>query len=113
MKQLCKEIYQNSKYNNLEIIKLIRRSYSKDHDIRYFSIRNNTPLSVLIRLSDDKDDMVRSSVARHSDTPLYILIKLIQDKDSIVREHTIRNPTYKKYVKYRFFTRIKNWFIID
>ena len=72
MKSICKEIYQNSRFKNSEIIKLIFNSFSKDLGIRCLVALNpSAPTSTLDYLSKDENYSVRIGVAL--------------------------NPTYKKY----------------
>ena len=49
-------------------------------------------ISILAKLSDDKDVYVRNAVAKNPSTPDYILEKLSDDKDEWVRKVLANNP---------------------
>ena len=50
------------------------------------TVLRNTPVSVLEKLADDENSMVRSGVIRNKNTPVAVLEKLTEDKDEYVRQ---------------------------
>ena len=74
MKRILKQVYQNSRFNNPETIKLIFDSFSKN-------------------------GYIRREVADNPSAPVYILEFLSKDKDENVRYYVARNPNYKKYIR--------------
>lgn len=60
MRAACKRIYQYSKFNTLEIIKLIFDSYSENEYVRAEVVDNvNTPDFILEKLSKDRNRVIR------------------------------------------------------
>ena len=53
-----------------------------------------TPISALIKLSEDPEGEVRAGVAQNRNTPASILEKLSKDEYKLVRYHAINNSTY-------------------
>ena len=54
--------------------------------------KTTTDISLLEKLSDDKDEWVRKVIANNPNTPDYILEKLSDDKDWYVRRSVANNP---------------------
>ncbi|GAJ25006.1 unnamed protein product, partial [marine sediment metagenome] len=52
----------------------------------------NTPVEVLVELSEDEDSSVRRSVAKNLNTPVEVLVKLSKDKAGYVRYFVAFNP---------------------
>lgn len=100
MKTICKEIYKNSRFFNIEIIGLFAASCSKFWGIRTQVVLNqNCPIELLIKLSKDKEDVIRYYVAKHKNSTIELLIELNKDKFEGVRESVKKHPTYIQYKK--------------
>lgn len=114
MKLFIKEIYKNSKFYNTETIKLVF-DLIIDSDDDYWHERygvagnKHTPAYILEKLSDDINGDVVWKIVRNPKCPIHVLLKLnVKDTEWYIRREIYYNPTYKKYVKYKIFTRIKN-----
>jgi hypothetical protein len=59
----------------------------------------NCPISVLEKLSNDKNSDVRYYVARHPNCPISILEKLANDEDWLVRSSVAEHPNCPQYLK--------------
>lgn len=60
MRAAMKEIYKSSRFNSLEILKLIFDSYSENEYVRAEVVDNvNTPDFILEKLSKDKNRVIR------------------------------------------------------
>lgn len=124
MKVILKEIYKNSRFNTLKVIKLIINIHSNDlNNLHYVAMEKDTPLyileklskntsslireavginpnisnSLLLKLSEDKHWSVRYRISYNPKTPISVLEKLSQDENSWVRGKIYDNPTYIKY----------------
>ena len=98
MKPILKQIYQNSRFNNSETIKLIFDSFSKNEDVRYYVAWNpSTSISTLEFLSKDESKYVRRGVALNLSSSIFTLDYLSKDKSEDVRYWVARNPSYIKY----------------
>ena len=135
MKSILKQIYQNSKFDNSEVMQLIIDSFDENVIIRWSIARKSkTPISVLKKLSEDEDWHIREGVALNTKTPASILEKLSEDESEDVRRgvaknlnapiftlrklykesrymrySVINNPTYKKYHKFEWVKTIYEW----
>jgi 3-methyladenine DNA glycosylase AlkC len=56
-----------------------------------------TPVKVLEKLSEDKDNWVRARVAQNTNTPVKILEKLSKDKNELVRDAVKKESERRGY----------------
>ena len=91
MKSILKQIYQNSKFDNSEVMQLIIDSFDENAIIRWSIARKSkTPISVLKKLSEDEDWHIRYDVAYNLKTPSHILEKLSEDKCVVIYRDSIK-----------------------
>jgi len=59
---------------------------------RGVALNPNTPVSVLEKLAEDEESLVRSGVAHNPNIPVSVLEKLAEDEESLVRSGVAHNP---------------------
>lgn len=116
MKPILKQIYKNSRFKGLDIIRSVFESiiYSDNNDVRlrsYVAAKLYTPPYILTKLSLDLDSAVRGAVAQNIYTPTRTLGYLSNDWNCYVRCSVYHNPntppnTIKKLSKDKKVTSI-------
>jgi hypothetical protein len=80
---------------NTPVDVLVLLSQDEDWRVRrYVSSNCNTPIDTLVRLSRDESRWVRERVAENPRTPVETLVRLSQDGSLSVREEVARTPKW-------------------